>query len=96
MSRRRVVVLSRQGSASLDAGDRQALEDVADVDYHALRAAPGRRAAVGLLAEADLLAATNVCLPIIDSLGTRGAGADDDVGGRSLGAFFGDSTAPAA
>jgi phosphoglycerate dehydrogenase-like enzyme len=61
------VVLSRQGSESLDADDRRALEDVADVGYHALAAAPDRRAAVRLLAGADLVAATNACLPAIDA-----------------------------
>lgn len=61
------MVLSRQGESSLDAEDRRALQRVAHVDYHALPGAPRRREAVRLLADADLLGATNACLPALDA-----------------------------
>ncbi|SDQ34211.1 2-hydroxyacid dehydrogenase [Quadrisphaera sp. DSM 44207] len=67
MGRAHVVVLSKQGSASLDAAQRRDLAEAADVDYHRLQAAPDRAAAVRLLQGADVLAATNACLPVLDA-----------------------------
>lgn len=66
-SRTRVVVLSRQGAASLDAADAAALAGRADVAYHARRHAPRHDEAVRLLAGAHVLAATNTCLPHLDA-----------------------------
>ena len=65
--RTRVVVLSRQGSDSLDHHDAAALARRADVVHHARRHAPGHDEAVRLLTGAHVLAATNTCLPHLDA-----------------------------
>jgi phosphoglycerate dehydrogenase-like enzyme len=46
--------------------DRRRLERVADMRYHALEHAPSRAEAATLLADVDVLAATNACLPTLD------------------------------
>ena len=65
--RQRVVVLSRQGRASLTREHARALAQVADVRYRGVRERPGPGQARALLGDADLLAATNGCLPELDA-----------------------------
>jgi phosphoglycerate dehydrogenase-like enzyme len=67
MTRRRLVVLSRRGPGSLPDDARRRLEAVCDLTVVARDDAPGHATAVALLAGADLLGATNVCLPRLDA-----------------------------
>lgn len=66
MSEQRVVVLSRQGAASLLPADREQLQRLSDVSYHALPDVPGPSRAMELLDGATVLAATNAVLPVLD------------------------------
>ena len=65
--RPRLVVLSRQGPDSLLPDDAAVVERLADVEYHTLADRPDPRRSAALLAGADLLAATNMCLPVLDA-----------------------------
>lgn len=62
-----IAVLSRQGRATLTAAEWAALESVADVRVLQRDAAPDQDEAAALLGEADLLGATNRCLPRLDA-----------------------------
>lgn len=64
--RPRLLVLSRQGRASLPVHAWPQLTALADVREIACDRAPDPSAAAGLLADVDVLAATNLCLPRID------------------------------
>lgn len=66
MSRPTLVTISRQGRASLTAGDWERLEAVADVRVVERAGHPSAHEAVGLLAGADVVGCTNVCLPTLD------------------------------
>jgi phosphoglycerate dehydrogenase-like enzyme len=61
-----LVVLSRRGRDSLTAGAWDQLERVADVRVVQRDSAPGAEEAERLLRDADLLGATNLCLPRLD------------------------------
>lgn len=63
MAKPKVVLLSRQGRASLPADTWTRLTDVAVVDAVKLHSAPSAETAIRLLADAELLGATNACLP---------------------------------
>ncbi|MBX9389801.1 2-hydroxyacid dehydrogenase [Streptomonospora nanhaiensis] len=63
----RLVVLSRRGRATLDPAHWAELERHADVLVVPCERAPDRADAIRLLAGADLLAATNLCLPAVDA-----------------------------
>lgn len=67
MDRPKVVVLCRRGRASLAAEHWAALSAVADVRVIQRDNAPGPDEAAALLAEADLLGSTNLCLPRLDA-----------------------------
>jgi phosphoglycerate dehydrogenase-like enzyme len=67
MTRPRLVVLSRQGRASLPGDLWPWLHEAGDVSVVRRDAAPDRDTAVALLRDADLLGATNVCLPRLDA-----------------------------
>lgn len=62
-----LVVLSRQGRQSLSDADWARLDKLADVRVVQREDAPDLDEAVALLAGADLLGATNLCLPTIDA-----------------------------
>lgn len=66
MSRPFLVMLSRQGRSGVPPATWAALNEVADVRSVRRGSAPDRAEAVRLLAGADLLGATNLCLPVID------------------------------
>lgn len=63
----KVAVLSRQGRASLDEAHALWLEQHTDVGFFASTAAPPPAQATAILADVDVLAATNLCLPTLDS-----------------------------
>ncbi|MQA05284.1 MAG: hypothetical protein GEV07_22025 [Streptosporangiales bacterium] len=65
--RPRLLVLSRQGAASLSRHAMPELRSLADVRVVAASAAPSPAEAAELLADVDVLAATNVCLPRLDA-----------------------------
>ncbi|QBI52614.1 2-hydroxyacid dehydrogenase [Streptomonospora litoralis] len=67
MTRPNLVMLSRGGRDTIDSGHWTELERRADITVRRLECAPGPAEAAELLAEADLLAATNLCLPTIDA-----------------------------
>ncbi|MUL39851.1 hypothetical protein FZ103_01425 [Streptomonospora sp. PA3] len=67
MSRPRLVMLSRRGRGAIAAEHWAELEQRAEVCAVQRESAPERDEAVELLAEADLLAATNLCLPAVDA-----------------------------
>ena len=67
MDRPNVVVLCRRGRASLEPEQWAALDAVANVRVIQREAAPGPDEAAVLLAEADLLGTTNLCLPRLDA-----------------------------
>jgi phosphoglycerate dehydrogenase-like enzyme len=67
IGRQRVVVLSRTGRAGLPEGVWKRLEQAADVSVVSREGAPSPAEAAGLLADADVLATTNRCLPVIDA-----------------------------
>lgn len=60
-----LVILSRGGRASIDADRLTELEERAHVTVLQRERAPGRAEAIELLAEADLLGSTNICLPTV-------------------------------
>jgi phosphoglycerate dehydrogenase-like enzyme len=62
----RITLLSRQGAASLPPGVLRELADRGRLEAHALSGAPRPAQALRLLAGADVLAATNACLPVLD------------------------------
>lgn len=64
--RPRLLVLSRQGEASLPEHAVPELECLADVRVVARQRAPDPQEAARLLGDVDVLAATNICLPRID------------------------------
>ncbi|WP_305785689.1 2-hydroxyacid dehydrogenase [Symbioplanes lichenis] len=66
MARPHMLLLSRQGRASLTPEHWQRLSELADVRAAALAGAPGPAEAAAMLASMDLLGATNVCLPRLD------------------------------
>ena len=66
LSRPRLVVLSRRGHGSLPPETWRRLERVADVHVVQRDSAPAPREAERLLRDADLLGATNLCLPRLD------------------------------
>lgn len=59
-------MLSRQGASSLDPEHVDRLERSADLTFAPLTRAPGPHEALQLLDGVDLLAATNLCLPVLD------------------------------
>lgn len=63
----RLLVLSRQGEASLPQHAMTELRSLAEVRAVAHPAAPSPAEAAELLADVDVLAATNVCLPRLDA-----------------------------
>ena len=67
MDRPNVVVLSRRGRASLHPEQWAAVDAVADVLVIQRDGPPGPDEAAVLLAEADLLGTTNLCLPRLDA-----------------------------
>jgi phosphoglycerate dehydrogenase-like enzyme len=67
MDRPTLVVLCRRGRASLKAAQWAALDAVADVRVVQRHDAPGPDEAAALLAGADLLGTTNLCLPRLDA-----------------------------
>lgn len=67
MDRPLVVVLCRRGRASLEPEQWAALDAVAEVRVIQRDVAPGPHEAAVLLAEADLLGTTNLCLPRLDA-----------------------------
>ena len=67
MPRPTLVVLCRQGRASLEPAQWAALEAVADLRVVQRETAPGPEEAARLLAGADLLGTTNLCLPQLDA-----------------------------
>jgi phosphoglycerate dehydrogenase-like enzyme len=67
MAKPNVVLLSRQGRASLPADTWTRLTEVATVEAVTMHSAPSMEKAVRLLADADLLGATNACLPHLDA-----------------------------
>lgn len=67
MVRPSIVVFSRGGRASIDSGLMAEIERRAHVTILQRDGAPGRAEAVELLAEADLLGSTNICLPTVDA-----------------------------
>lgn len=66
MGTSRLLLLSRQGGASLPPAHLARLQQVADVRVHARDYAPTRAEATELLAGVDLLGTTNACLPALD------------------------------
>lgn len=67
MDRPNVVVLCRRGRATLEPEQWAALDTVANVRVIQRDVAPGPNEAAALLAEADLLGTTNLCLPRLDA-----------------------------
>jgi phosphoglycerate dehydrogenase-like enzyme len=67
MAKPHVVLLSRQGRASLPVGTWDRLTGAATVDAVELHSAPSAEETVQLLAGADLLGATNACLPHLNA-----------------------------
>ena len=61
-----VCVLSRRGASSLAPQHREQLMAAADLRAHASQHPPAPDDARALLADADVLAATNACLPVLD------------------------------
>ncbi|WP_306213682.1 2-hydroxyacid dehydrogenase [Actinoplanes sp. RD1] len=66
MPRPQLLLLSRQGHASLRPAHWERLSELADVRAVAMNGAPGPAEAAAMLASMDLLGATNVCLPRLD------------------------------
>jgi phosphoglycerate dehydrogenase-like enzyme len=62
----RVVLLSRRGEDSLAPQHRRRLMAMAEVRAHRCERAPTGEQASALLADAEVLAATNACLPVLD------------------------------
>ena len=67
MAKPNVMLLSRQGRASLPADTWARLTEVATVNAVKLHSAPSVEKAIRLLADADLLGATNACLPHLNA-----------------------------
>jgi phosphoglycerate dehydrogenase-like enzyme len=67
VTKRNLVVLSRRGRDSLDAGCWDLIGRSADVTVVQRDHAPDRREAIRLLARADLIGSTNLCLPLVDA-----------------------------
>jgi len=67
MAKPNMVLISRQGRASLPADSWSRLTEVATVDAVKMHSAPSAGKAVRLLADADLLGATNACLPHLNA-----------------------------
>lgn len=61
------MILSRQGRASIDPDLWAALGRVADLRAVSLETKPDRQEAIVLLRDVEVLAATNVCLPVLDA-----------------------------
>jgi len=66
MTRARLVVLSRQGRTSVPEDVWRRLDTICEVTAVRCDGSPGLAEAVGLLADADYLGATNLCLPPLD------------------------------
>lgn len=67
MTHPHLVLLSRRGRDSIDADHWAELQRYATVTVVQRESAPTRSEALRLLADADLLAATNLCLPVVDA-----------------------------
>lgn len=67
MNKQNLVVLSRRGRDSVDAGCWERIGRSADITVVQRDHAPDPRDAIRLLAGADLIGSTNLCLPLVDA-----------------------------